>query len=138
MSATQLGVGIVFLSMIGSAALQVVLPEAQPFTINALTYSNGIVTQDRTIATDQPAFYAQWAVTVENVDTGDSLRQCEGFGANAYPPGRKAVSFTLPDWTGRPGCTLESIPAGRYALRGSWRWGEHSAALKSSVFEVTK
>lgn len=119
-------------------ALQAILPQPPAFVVHELNYEAGIVTQDRSIATNEVAFYAQWAVTVEDVETGASVRWCEGAGANAYPPGRRAVQFSLPDWTGRTLCTPESLPAGRYALRGSWRWGDHYTSVKSNVFEVVE
>lgn len=118
--------------------LRMVLPEPVPFVVHSLAYSEGVVTQDRTITTDEPAFFAQWTATVENADTGQSLRRCEGSGANGYPPGRMAVSFTLEEWTGRDNCTVASLLPGHYTLRATWRWGEESTAMKSEPFEVTR
>lgn len=138
MSMTQLGIGIAGLAAVGSLALQMMLPHPVPFVVNEIALVGGVVIQDRTVITDHPAFYAQWAATVEDADTGESLRQCEGSGANSYPPGRKAVHFTLDEWTGRPGCTLASLPPGRYALRASWRWGETFTSSKSEPFEVAQ
>lgn len=137
MSTTQLAVGVAALSMIGSGIVSLVLPQPAPFIVNGLRMDAGIITQDRTITTDQTAFYAQWAATVEDA-TGESIRRCEGSGANAYSPGRKAVTFRLEDWTGKPGCTWESLPPGLYALRASWRAGEWSTSIKSETFEVTR
>ena len=136
MSISDLGIGMAAVAAVVSTALQLVLPQPAPLVINNLTYADGIVTQDRTLNTDQPAFYAQWTATVENAETGESLRWCEGSGANGYPPGQKAVTFTLADWTGRATCTPDSLPPGLYALRASWRWGAESTSFKSAVFEV--
>ena len=133
---TQLAVGMTAITAAATLALQSVLPNAPPITINSLRYDAGQVIQDRTIATDGQAFYAQWAVTVENAETGESLIWCEGNGANAYPPGTRAVVFSLQDWTGRDECTADSLPPGVYALRGSWRWGEDWTSAKSLPFEV--
>lgn len=138
MSMTQTIIGGTALVLALNWAVGAILPEPIPIDVISLSYADGMVTQERTITTDQTAFYAQWAATVENADTGDSIRWCEGSGANAYPPGHRAVVFTLADWTGNQRCTPESLPAGRYALRASWRWGEHSTSRKSEVFEVAK
>lgn len=129
------GAGLV---VAATVALQSMLPGPPPFVVNSLNYEAGVVTQDRTITTSAPAFYAAWAATVENADTGESLHWCEGNGANAYPPGRRAVEFSLQDWTGNPLCTFASLPSGRYALRASWAWGGQSTAAKSPIFTVDK
>ena len=129
-------VGIGFSVVLGTIGLRAVLPEPPAMVVNALTMNNGMVTQDRTITTTGDAFYMQWAATVVNVDTGESIHWCEGRGANAYGPGRKAVEFTLPEWTGSATCTLESLPPGQYILRAAWMWGNQNASARSNVFEV--
>jgi len=137
MSMTQLAIGIAAMSAIGSAALQLALPRPVPFEVASLEVKDGAVLQDRTVTTDQPAFYAQWAATVETA-SGDSIRGCEGNGANAYMAGRKVVTFSLEDWTGKPSCTYASLKPGVYRLRASWHWGEHYTSKTSPTFEVTR
>jgi len=136
MTQTLIGGGALVLAL--NFAVQAILPQPTPIVVHGLTYLDGAVIQERTISTDQTAFYAQWAVTVENADTGESLIWCEGNGANAYPPGHRVVQFTLADWTGRTTCTPESLPPGRYALRASWRWGGDGTSAKSEPFEVVE
>lgn len=138
MSLVQTGIGIAGAVLALNFAVSAILPEPVRIQVQALAYDNGVITQERTVRTENQAFYAQWAATVENADTGESVRWCEGSGANAYAAGHKVVTFTLPDWTGRKECTPESLPPGRYVLSATWHWGVRDAAMKSEPFEVNQ
>lgn len=129
-------VGVLVFTVLGSVGARVILPAPAPIQVHYIEMTEGKVHQSRTITTDAPAFYAQWAATVADAETGESLIWCEGSGANAYPPGSKIVAFALEDWTGADQCTLESLPPGRYVLRASWSWGDEGTAKVSEPFEV--
>lgn len=140
MSMSQLAIGVTAAVGLATLALQTVLPDPAPIEVQSLVYDQGQVLQERTIYTKQDAFPIAWTATVENAETGDSVRWCEGSGANGYPPGHRVVEFrNLAEWTGRAECTVDSLPPGTYSLRATWRWGENnSVSKKSNVFEVTQ
>lgn len=132
---TMIGGAMIFgVLQLGAWAL---LPPAPVFQINSLTVDpmTGMVAQDRTINTNQPAVTLVWTGVVEDAH-GDDIQRCAGTGVRGYKPGRKVVLFTLEDWTGAPGCTFASLPPGQYRLRGSWRGGEVSTGAYSDTFEV--
>ena len=136
MSVSQAMAGFAVAVAVGHIAVQAVLPAPAPIIIHGITYDAGMVLQDRTVQTDEAAFFAGWAATVVNAATGESLRWCEGSGAFPYKPGRMVIEFTLPEWTGRAECTPESLPPGEYYLRGVWSWGDRQASRESASFEV--
>lgn len=136
MSGVNTLIGVLAVAAIGSFGARVILPAPSPIQVHSIAMVEGRVMQSRTITVDGPAFYAQWAATVADAETGESLIWCEGSGANAYPPGSKEVAFTLEDWTGSERCTLDSLPPGVYVLRASWQWGEKTTSKVSEPFEV--
>lgn len=129
MSFTQTLIGMGAVGLVAQTLLSAVLPDPTGLVVHGLTYADGYVTQDRTVLTTEPAFYAQWAASVVDVETGDTVPQCTGQGAAPYPPGRKAVTFSLSDWTGNPLCNPLGLVEGKtYALRAVWSWGENSVS----------
>lgn len=131
MSFTQTVIGGGILAVALNAALSLVLPDPTGIVVHGLTYKNGLVTQDRTVLTNEAAFYAQWAAMVVDAQTGDVVPGCMGSGAAPYPSGRKAVTFSLANWTGNPHCTIDSLEPGRaYDLQAVWSWGDDSVSAK--------
>ena len=106
-----------------SAVLGFVLPKA-PIVINALSYAEGMVTQDRTVTGKGEVFFMGWSAEVVNMATGDPVPWCIGQGSYNYRTGRRVVEFTLPDWVGNAACLPESLLPGRYQLRAIWRAGD--------------
>lgn len=127
MANTMIGAAIVGVAM--NAIVGAVLPAPTGIQVHGLTYQAGYVTQDRTVLVDGEAFYAQWAASVVDAETGDTVPECAGNGAAPYPPGRKAARFSLADWTGNEDCTVSVLePGRRYVLRAVWSWGEKSVS----------
>lgn len=138
MSMTQTIIGGALMVGMGTALLHAVLPSPTPFVIHSLAFVDGVVEQDRTISTNDYAFYAQWATAVINADTQEPVTGCMGSGAFPFRAGRSTKHYYLQDWTGQTDCTLDNLGPGSYYLRGSWQWGEQQASMESPVFEVAQ
>ena len=138
MSVSQTAIGIGVLTAVGTLFLQSVLPGPVPLTVNSLTYTAGLVYQDRTVITDGTAFYAQWSASVVDVDTGEVVPWCSGSGSFPYQPGHKIKEFPLADWVGNATCTPESLNPGTYVLQAAWQWGADQTSKTSDPFEVVE
>lgn len=138
MTQTIIGGGALVLAL--NFAVGAILPQPAPIEVHSLAYADGGVIQARTINTEQDAYPLAWTATVERADTGDSIRLCEGSGANGYPPGYREVVFpSLAEWTGRIACNVSALEPGFYRLRATWAWGEgYSVSAKSEPFEVAE
>lgn len=128
MSLIQTFIGGAIATVVLNASLSLVLPEAIGIRINKISYDNGVVTQDRTVRSDTD-FFAQWAATVVDAETGDVVPGCSGNGAAPYKPGDKVSKFLLGDWVGSQHCSADSLTPGRaYELRAVWSWGADSVS----------
>jgi hypothetical protein len=129
MSFTQTLIGMGAVGLVAQSLLSAVLPDATGIFVHSLSYDNGMVTQDRTVVTGQPSFYAQWAVNVVDAETGQMVPECAGNGAAPYREGRKSLTFTLSDWTGNDNCTPDVLIDGRkYELQAVWSWGDKNVS----------
>ena len=135
MSMTQTIIGGVIMVVVGSAALQGILPSPDPIVVHKLEYVDGNVLQDRSITADGP-FYISWAAQVVFANTNTIVPWCAGSGANPYPPGHKVVNFPLDDWVGSAGCSQDSLLDGEYKLVAAWKWGDETTGAESSVFII--
>jgi hypothetical protein len=136
MSVINTAVGGVGAVAIGTAVLQAVLPGPAPIVVHQLSYEAGIVTQDRTVTTNAPVFFAKWRAQVVNVATGDPLRRCTGGGTWNYKSGRAAYSMPLSQWVGSDACPASSLPEGAYRLIATWSWGDEQTHAQSPVFAI--
>ena len=134
--ATQTVIGIGALVVALNAGLAVVLPSPPAIQVHSLTFDGQTVTQDRTVSGSGDAFYMAWAATVKDASTLEAVHHCSGDGAFAYATGRHVVEMDLPRWTGREGCTPDSLPPGEYVVSATWSWGDQQATADSAPFTI--
>lgn len=134
MSLTHTITGLATLGVVAQLAIMTILPEPKPIEVHSLTYDSGVVTQDRTVRTYAPFFYASWSAKVTTL-SGDPVGGCEGGGSWNYEPGRIAFDMPLGEWVGSDQCQLQP---GEYRLVASWFWGADQETHKSDIFEVTE
>lgn len=134
--ATQTAIGAGALIVALNAGLAVILPSPPAITVHSLTFDGTMVVQDRTVNGSGDAFYMAWAATVKHADTLEAVHHCSGDGAFAYATGRHVVEMDLPHWTGREGCTPDSLTPGEYILRATWSWGDKQATADSPPFRI--
>ena len=134
--ATQTVIGTVALIAALNVAVDALLPSPPAIEVHSLTFDGQTVTQDRTVTGSGDAFYMSWAASVIDLDTGAPVQHCSGNGAFAYATGRKAVQMDLPNWTGRDGCTPDSLPPGAYELHAVWSWGDQQKSAASEPFTI--
>jgi len=128
MSVGQLFIGAGIVGVALNVALNAVLPSAEGVIIHSLTYDAGYVLQDRTVMAESD-FYANWAASVVDLETGAIVYPCEGSGAFGYQPGRKVAKLTLAEWVGNDACTEDVLVSGHeYELRAVWNWGGDTVA----------
>jgi hypothetical protein len=133
---TQTIIGAAALIAALNVAVDAVLPTPRPIEVHSLTFDGQTVTQDRTVIGTGDAFYMAWAATIIDFDTGASVPHCSGDGAFAYATGRHVVEMDLPHWTGREGCTPDTLEPGDYVARATWSWGDQQKTADSAPFTI--
>lgn len=98
-------------------------------TINGLTYSGGIMRQDRTVRGVAP-LVAKWRAEV--LDAGSGLAVCGGAGQWDYTPGRKVADLLLDEWVGDPGCLSRLAPDATYQGCAVYTWADSQREDKCS------
>lgn len=132
----QTVVGTIALALIGGVAVNLVLPGPQPIVVHSLTYSDGVVHQERTITTEQPAFFAAWTAQIVDAATGLPVPHCNGSGSWPYPAGYRVADIPLAEWVGNPLCTPESLdPTKQYRPVAAWYWGEDQTSHSGQPFK---
>lgn len=134
MSTLNLSLGVAFVSGALSVVVGAILPELQPIEVHALTYSDGIIHQERTITADGDIFFASWKAQILDADTMGVV--CEGQGTWNYPVGYKVADIPLAEWVGQDSCTPDSLPAGEYIPRAVWFWGSDQSTQTGEVFVI--
>ena len=132
MSSFNLTVGIPAMALFGSFMVGAILPEPPPIEVHDLTYSGGVITQDRTISADGELFYADWAAEIVDAQTGVVV--CRGSGHFPYPVGRKAAEMTVDVWTGDVGCLARLDASREYFPRAVWFWGDDQTSHTGENF----
>jgi hypothetical protein len=117
--------------------VSVVLPVPPAIEVHRLELNAGIVTQDRTVRADSAVFWMHWTAAVIDPVTRLPVAGCRGSGGFNYPTGHKVAVLTLPEWTGAPGCTMDSLPSGTpLQLSATYVWGDNQVSARSDVFTV--
>ncbi len=128
--------GIAAVSAAGVMLLKSILPGLPPIEVHDLHYDAGVIYQDRTVRTDEPAFFAYWTAKIVRADTGEPVPWCAGYGSWAYEPGRATYPLPLPEWVGNPACTVESLNPGIYRPVAVWSWGDDQTSHEGEPFTV--
>lgn len=135
MSFTHTSIGIAAIVAVGTALIQTIAPETKHITVHEITYDAGMVTQSRTVRTDDGGpFFAEWRAEVIDAETGEPVDACSGSGSWNYNAGHADVSMTLSRWTGTE-CTKHDLPAS-FSLRATWRWGSDQTSGQSPVYTL--
>lgn len=117
-----------------SAVVSMVLPEPTPpppMVINSLSYSDGVVTQDRTVNGDVKLHFG-WDAFVVSAITGQPVPGCEGSGSWDYSPGNRVVHIPLAEWVGNANCAL--LDGGKYQLVARYKGLAWATDGRSEVF----
>lgn len=107
------------------------LPEPPPMVINSLSYSDGIVTQDRTV-NGNDGLHLGWEAFVISAATGAVVPGCEGTGGWEYSPGNRVVKMPLAEWVGNAACVLKE--GSKYQLVARYKGLSWSTDARSEVF----
>lgn len=107
-------------------------PPAPPLVvINSLSYSDGVVIQDRAInATDRQ--WIIWEAAVVSDMTGQPVPGCSGAGFWEYSPGERVARIPLREWVGNANCQL--IDGAKYQLFSRYKIGGWGTDARSEVF----
>jgi hypothetical protein len=122
------------LAMAVSLALTAVLPAPHPITIHAITYSDGLVTQDRTVTGSAQTVFMGWAAKIVEASTGVVI--CSGADSFYYPTGRKVAQMPLDVWTGDPNCRPENLAPGVYYPEAVYSWADNSVTARGDPFRI--
>lgn len=125
--------GLAALGLGAQLLLTAILPDVKPITVHSLTYSEGIIEQDRTITTDAPFFYATWRAQIIDAGTGKAVPGCVGSGSWNYTQGRSAIAMPVKVWVGSDDCELT---AGSYRPIAAWLWGSDQEVHRGEVFTI--
>jgi hypothetical protein len=136
MSMAQTVIGVVLLSAVATLGLRSVLPEQPRIEVHSITYSDGQITQDRTVNSDTPEFFMRWAAKIEDAATGEVVGNCRGDGSFPYKSGRAARTMALDVWVGNPLCTPASLPPGQYVPVAAFVWGDQQVIARGDIFTI--
>lgn len=134
MASLNLSLGVMVVSAAGSLFLGAVLPDVRPIEVHSLTYTDGIIQQERTITADGDVFYAHWTADILDAETMESV--CEGGGSWDYPVGYAVAKIPLADWVGDENCTPENLSPGTYIPRAVWLWGSDQTTQTGDPFTL--
>lgn len=129
-------VGAAALAIMGSLAVQLVPDLSTPIVLNTLSYSEGMMTVDRTVTTDKPAFFMRKSSQIVNTATGESIPECEGIKNENFREGRVKATVTMATWSGNPLCTPEVLGSGQFVPLAVYIWGDHQKAFMGEPFTV--
>ena len=138
MHMTNMAIGTAGLAALLHVAVTAVLPAQPPITVHRLALDGEYVVQDRTVtAKGAPVFWMQWTAAVVDPVTRLPVAGCKGSGAFNYPTGHLTARMPLADWTGAPGCTVDTLPRGvPLQLSATYQWGGEQVSAASAPFTV--
>ena len=114
------------------------VPAPPPITVHSLSYERGVVTQDRTVVSDDEVMLMAWSAQVVNAATGEPVLGCTGSGTWPYAAGRREFAMPLDRWVGSLACMPGMLEPGQYYLRAVYSWRDWSTTAASPMFEVTR
>jgi len=131
-----LGLAGSFLLLAVTTAMNLVLPTPSPVVVHALRYSDGVITQERTVYTKEEVFFMSWSSEIVDVEAGLPLPDCQGTGARNYRRGHIFARLTLADWVGNTDCSPDDFEAGKwYYPRIVFAWGDDQLAFSGERFQ---
>lgn len=125
-------IGAAFL-VAGQMSYQALFP-TPAIEFNSLTYANGVVTVDRTVAADGSILAATKSAEVINHDTGE--RVCQGVTELTLNDGHRIGQVPLVEWTGDPACDPLKLPPAEYQLRAVYAVGVEQYPIDGAVFTL--
>lgn len=120
------------------AVSDTIIPDGQssPIVVHSLTYADGQITQDRTVAGDGGVTLMTWGAQIVNASTGRPVAGCTGSGTWPYEQGRVAFTMPVATWVGSEACNLST---GEYYPRAVYSDGNSEPVTEAGpVFEVTE
>ena len=136
MSAMKFYVSASILAIPIAAAINTAIPNGGPIVVHSLTYADGQITQDRTVAGDGGVTLMTWGAQIVDASTGQPVAGCTGSGTWPYEQGRVAFTMPVATWVGSETCSLS---AGEYYPRAVYSDGNSEPVTETgAVFEVTE
>ncbi len=124
--------------VIGQTVMGSLFP-SPAIVFNALSYSHGLVTVDRTVNAESPFLYTNKLAELVNKVTGE--RVCKGSSQINMTRGPTVGQATLQEWIGKPEfgypvCDPAMIPPGTYQMRAIYVVGSEQYLVEGEVFTL--